>query len=126
MRCALWEDVDEMCRATRGAHLVATINHESLGAVALLQVAGELDIATAQALTEELTVAVLLTGSLLVVDLEACTYVGIQPFEAIERAAGVLDDRGAQLVVRMPPPSFQLIRSHVRTRALVIARPPRR
>ena len=126
MMCGRWEDVCQVCRDLADTTPSTTMSLDTLGTVALLHVAGDLDIATVEALLDELTVAVHTSRSLLVVDLEACTYVGIQPFEAIERAASVLSDRGAQLVVRMPPPSFELIRAHVRSQALVIARPPQR
>ena len=100
---------------------------EPIGRVALLRVVGELDISTGDLLTDALAVARSLTGNLLVIDLARCSFIGVQPFEAIELAACVLHDRGAQMVVRMPPPSFALIRAHVPPgRALAIPRPPLR
>ena len=104
---------------------VAALHVEPRGRVALLRVIGELDISTEDHLAGALTVALALTESLLLVELADCSFVGLQPFEAIERAACVLHDRGAQLAVRMPPPSYVLIRAHAPPgRALVIARPP--
>ena len=92
---------------------VAVISVEPIGRVTLVRVVGELDISTGGLLADALTVAVPLTGNLLVVDLAACSFIGVQPFEVIELAAGVLHGRGSQLVVRMPPPSFALIRANV-------------
>ena len=105
---------------------LAVISVEPAGRVALLRVAGELDLSMDEALADALTVARALAGSLLVVELASCAFVGVEPFEAIERAACALHDRGAQLVVRMPPTSFLLIGAHRPPgHALVIARPVR-
>jgi anti-anti-sigma regulatory factor len=103
------------------------VSVEPIGRVALLRVVGELDIRAGDLLADALTVALALTENLLVVDLAACSFIGVQPFESIERVADVLHGRGAQLVVRMPPPSYALIGAHVPPgRALAIPRPPPR
>lgn len=103
--CGPTADVQSMPAPGPGA----VIQVEPMGRVALLRVVGELDISTDEALADALTVALALAGSLLVVELAACSFVGVQAFEAIERAATALHDRGAQLAVRLPPPSFLLI-----------------
>ena len=89
----------------------AVIRIEPEGGTTVLRVAGDLDIGTTDLLVDGLRTALALARGVLVVDLEACPFVGVQPFEQIERAARVLHDRGGQLSVRLPPPSFLLIRN---------------
>ena len=90
----------------------SVIRIESEGGTAVLRVEGDLDIGTTDLLVDGLRTALALARGSLVVDLEACPFVGVQPFEQIERAARVLHDRGGQLSVRLPPPSFLLVRDH--------------
>jgi len=90
----------------------AVIRMEHEGGTAVLRVEGDLDIGTTDLLGDGLRTALALARGLLVVDLEACPFVGVQPFQQIERAARVLHGRGGRLSVRLPPPSFLLIRDH--------------
>ena len=95
------------------------------GGVAVLLVESDLDIGTADVLAEQLRAALALASDVLVVDLGACGFVGVQQFEQIERAARALQARSGQLTVQTPPASFLLIRDHSpRCCSLVVTDPP--
>jgi anti-anti-sigma regulatory factor len=64
-----------------------------------------------------------LTPHLLVIDVAGCSYLGRSSFRTIERAALALADRGAELIVRRPPPSFTLITNYLGDDSVLVVEP---
>jgi anti-anti-sigma factor len=87
---------------------------ETGGDAIVLHVAGEVDASVRGALAAALRMALARAGDVVVVDLSRCSFIDHRAIDAIDAAAGSLRARGAQLVVRDPPPSFMLVESLIR------------
>ena len=79
------------------------------GDVAVVCVAGDLDVWSDEALRTNLAWALTLAGRGLVLDLERCSFVSGRPFTTIWSAATFLRARGQTFDVRHPPASFMIM-----------------